>query len=347
MSQAELDIMKQNQVVSRLRSTQLALTDSVTRRTAEIELLNVKIKTISGLLMTGDIAYRTQTEELLSMRETLEKEVQQMKRLRSRVHHRRALQLEQIRLQKSLIQESGKCRGLEDELEKPLNVHRWRLLEGTNPELAQLVRMNMELRDRITLKMAVLMRMRALKSQLSAKSVVLEGHLSKGYNGNIHEEFDFLYNVLHAKVKQLGMIETQFFGQTNSLLGQKEQVKTIRAMVRHEKEEYFDAKKKVKEIRETFSLGESPAKEQQPNGIGEHKLIGGGFRVDGIVRNDLRVQMSSLSPTAGKSGVKSSLGSPAIVQPRSSTQLQKKVPRGWNPQRGPLKTTLATVSGPR
>jgi hypothetical protein len=346
MSQATLDIMKQNQVVSNLRSTQLALNDSVTRRTAEIELLKVKIKTISGLLMTGDMAYRTQTCNLIEMKRVLEREVEQMRTLGTRVHHRRALQLEQIRLQKSLIQESGKCRGLEDELEKPLNIHRWRLLEGTNPELAQLVRMNMELRDRITLKLAALMRLRALKAKFAAHSIVLDGHLRRGYNGNIRDEFDFLYNVLRTKVKQLAVVEAQVFGQTDSVLGKKEQVKTIRAMVRHEKEEFFDAKKKVKAIRET--LGGSPGKEQCPNGVGEHKLIGGGFLVDGIVRNmDAHAQLSSLSPVATKSGVKSSLGSPAIVQPRSSTQLQKKIPRGWNPQRGPLKSALATVSRPR
>jgi hypothetical protein len=349
MSQAELDILKQNQVSKDLRSSQLSLNDSVTRRTSEIEILKVKVHTISGILGMGDIAYHQQTAQLVRLRDELEAEMQRQKRLLSLVHHRRALQLEQIRIEKSLIQESGKCRALEDELEKPVNVHRWRFLEGTNPELSQLLRMIMELRDRLMLKLLVLVRMREEYAKLTETSKVLDKHLRNGYNGVIQDEFDFLNAVLRQKTKQLGMIEDQVFGQTDSLTQQRDQVKTIRSLVRREKEGYFDAKHKVKEFR-TGSLNAQSGEQEAPTV--EHRLIGGGFAVAGIVKPDAQESLSRptpLSPPVRKqslgSPTKMSFGSPSIVQPRSASVLQKKVPRGWNPQRGPLSTLLPTVSG--
>jgi hypothetical protein len=99
------------------------------------------------------------------------------------VSHQRGLMLEQIWLQKSLLQESGKCRALKDILEKPINVHGWRFLKGTSPELAQLLRMAHEIRDCLMLKICVLQRLMADRDKLKAQVKVLDIHLLNGYQG--------------------------------------------------------------------------------------------------------------------------------------------------------------------
>jgi len=42
-------------------------------------------------------------------------------------------------LQKELIEEKLKVRGLSDELENPMNVHRWRKLEGTDSDTYEMI----------------------------------------------------------------------------------------------------------------------------------------------------------------------------------------------------------------
>jgi len=44
------------------------------------------------------------------------------------------LKKEVLHLQKELLEERTKVKALSEELENPMNVHRWRKLEGTDPE---------------------------------------------------------------------------------------------------------------------------------------------------------------------------------------------------------------------
>jgi hypothetical protein len=342
-SQAELDGMKQSQVVADLKHNILALTGMVTSRSNEVRLSEQKISTIFGLLSMGNMAYSKQTAQLEDLHVALSNEVQKCQHLANRVSHRRALMLEEIRVQKALLVERGKCRGLEDEAEKPLNVHRWRLLEGANPELSQLLRMAHELRERLMDKIVVLQRLRNAKKRLAQRSSELDGHLAKSYAGDIMEEMDYLNGLIKQKAKQLTAIDRQLSGQTNTVVGQKSEVITMRTMVRDEKAEYFGTKKKVDEIRASTAIEKSrPGITAASNGA-ETRFIGGGFAVGDVASVDLTDQWTVMNHVNRKDMI-SQVTTAHVVQPRSVSTAQKRMPPGWNPSRQPLRPRLATVS---
>jgi hypothetical protein len=338
MSQADLDTVKQKQVVSDLSSSLFSLNTSVTNRTREIAVIKQKIHNVSGLLGMGNMGYLSQAEQLDSLRAQLLTEVERCRGLKGKVHHRRALQMEEIRLMKAMIKEGAKCRALEDELEKPLNVHRWRFLDGTNPHMAQLLKMNHELRERLMFKITVLAHLRQVKRRLKRASEKLEIHLVRGYNGNINDEFEFLNGALHQKARQLAMIESQVLGQTPTIQDHQGQVRTIRSMVRVEKAQLYDTKQKISVFRSPTGLGRSHSKISEQNDVPESHFIGGGFAVAGVVRPHL-----DASPAKNRVQV-SVLVSPQIIHPKSISMLQKKPPRGWNANRGPLRPMLPTVA---
>jgi hypothetical protein len=294
-----------------------------------------KIHTISGLMNMGDMAYQTQAGQLDTLKSQLLADVNRQRILTQNVHHQRALKCEQVRLLKALVLEKGKERALEDELEKPLNVHRWRFIEATNPHLSQLLKMNLELRDRLMLKLTVLHRLKQAKHSLKKKADLLDVHLMRGYSGNINDEFEFLNGVLRQKSRQLVAIEGQVLGQTDSVVEHKGQIRTIRCMVREEKGEYYDTKQKMNTIRSPTALGRSRIKASGDDN--ESRFIGGGFAVAGVVRNQLL-----LSPTQKRSA----LQSPQIVHPKSVSMLQRKLPNGWSQNRVPLQPVLPIVSSP-
>jgi hypothetical protein len=261
-----------------------------------------------------------------------------------RVSHLKMLNLEAIRVAKMLLLEQGKVRALEDDLEKPLNVHRWRFLEGTNPELAQLLRMNVELRERLMYRIFVLVRVRKEQKDLQGKASLLERRLSFGYTGNINEEFAFLADALKQKVKQLAIMNTAVVGKSQNVTGQKGEVLTMRGIIREEKAEYYDRKKKMDEIRASSALhknGNKPVMASQNNSV----YIGGGFAVAGVIRQDITesVQAPAMSPPPKKTPQSILLG-PQIVHPRSASMMQPKLPHGWNPSRGALNPRLPSAS---
>lgn len=49
------------------------------------------------------------------------------------------LKQEVFHLERDLMKWRLKCRALEEELQNPMNIHRWRKLEGSDPELLDLL----------------------------------------------------------------------------------------------------------------------------------------------------------------------------------------------------------------
>ena len=56
---------------------------------------------------------------------------------------------EVLQLQKDLLQEKAKVKALKTELENPLNVHRWRKLEGNDPSTLELINKIQSLQRRL------------------------------------------------------------------------------------------------------------------------------------------------------------------------------------------------------
>jgi hypothetical protein len=56
---------------------------------------------------------------------------------------------EVLQLQKDLLQEKAKVKSLKTELENPLNVHRWRKLEGNDPSTLELINKIQSLQRRL------------------------------------------------------------------------------------------------------------------------------------------------------------------------------------------------------
>ena len=59
------------------------------------------------------------------------------------------LKKEVLQLQKDLLQEKTKVKNLKCELESPLNIHRWRMLEGKDPSTLELIQKIQSLQKRL------------------------------------------------------------------------------------------------------------------------------------------------------------------------------------------------------
>ena len=102
-------------------------------------MLYEKIHIQDSMLQQGEQQYvkrltdlkrvKTEVREQKSVLEELQEKTLAIKDLKKEVHF----------LQKELLEEQVKVRCLSEELENPMNVHRWRKLEGTDPEAFELI----------------------------------------------------------------------------------------------------------------------------------------------------------------------------------------------------------------
>lgn len=235
-----LKSIKSQTKVSETRNNYIFNEASVLREKAEAIKWNIKCE-------AGQ--YAKIKQKVADLKAELIKLVQKKKELLTISQHRDVLFREYIQAQKTLLGYRGKVTALEEELEKPINVHRWVFLEGTNPEHLNLIKMTMSLRSRLISKLSTIER---LKNDLQVAKDELEKakkHMKEESKEDNEIKKSFYNDVLAQKDRQLKIIEQNISQQSLVVDEGKESVVEIRGTLRDTKLEYFALKKKVEEAR--------------------------------------------------------------------------------------------------
>jgi hypothetical protein len=342
VNEGGLDIRKQKQVLLSVVATTQATERETTRKVAEHDLLTEKARLLGSLINRAHAAYQRIAEDVDSRMVDLNVEIDRQKQLLQVKRYSKILRLECLRIEKSLLLEQGKEKGLEEEIEKPMNIHRWRFMDATNPELADMTRMNVTLRDRLNNMIHRLDRLKKIRDTLLESANIQERHLQQGYGGNYNEERAFLTDVLREKNRLLHQMQTQASQQGQRLAGTREGVMTVRVMIKQGKTQLYETREKTEKIRAKTVIGRRPLAKLEQSTVGgtpksEAKFVGGGFAVGGTVN----IQ-SPAAERMTKTGRAPTLVAPDAT-PRghwTKQRLPKTAPRGWSPKRRPLSPWL-------
>lgn len=98
-----------------------------------------KIKILQSTLSKGETQYKERLEDIRLLQFTiadLKSELRIVKKSASQISD---LRKEVYNLQQQLLNERLQVKALSEELENPLNYHRWRKLEGTDPDSWEMI----------------------------------------------------------------------------------------------------------------------------------------------------------------------------------------------------------------
>merc|ERR1719253_2216768 len=104
------------------------------RRNEELALLYEKIKIQQSTLQKGEIQYNERVKEVERLRGEIRKTKSDVALARQQVTNVDSLKREVHHLGKTLLREEAKLKALQEEMSNPMNVHRWRELEGSDPQ---------------------------------------------------------------------------------------------------------------------------------------------------------------------------------------------------------------------
>lgn len=353
ISEAELAAKKEKQVTVDIKFSSEMITSTTSKRKAETKILYEKTHILQSLLDKGTVAFQRLNEQIEDLKEELNRVVYFNKKLNQRNRHGNTLKIEMIRIEKALLCEQGKAKALETELENPFNIHRWTIIEGTDPELANLLRMNVSLRDRLMVIISQLQRLNQSKKELEEKYVVQEKHLMKSYGGDYEQERAFLISLLKKMDYQLKEMREQASYQQNEVNDSKENVFTVRTMVREEKTELLNTKKKVEKVRGKTACGTRSRKPLQPSVYQpsmnkEVKFVGGGFAV-GTIQFPTKSEVKPRTQTRIRNAPELVLPSKSKSPRRPETSIgvktpKKALPHGWNSKRSPIQPLMPTAA---
>lgn len=134
IDEADQERQRQRNELSSVISERNLLTNQLMKRNEELNEMYEKIKTQRGDLKVGERNYLKYCEQLLELQVKIRDLVAVHNDTIVGISNYDELKFKNVQLEKEILKEETKSRALMDELEVPMNVHRWRILESSDPK---------------------------------------------------------------------------------------------------------------------------------------------------------------------------------------------------------------------
>ena len=152
ISEAEAEKAKQKKDYEMVMNERDILSTQLIKRDEELHLLYEKIKIQKSTLKKGEIYYQQKMEDIWKLKNQIKDTKRQLIDAQKETQCIPDLKREIYLLEQELLEQKQKAKFLSDELEKPLNVHRWRKLESTDIETYELIQKIQSLQKRLIAK---------------------------------------------------------------------------------------------------------------------------------------------------------------------------------------------------
>ncbi|NWI96542.1 CFA58 protein, partial [Pitta sordida] len=237
IAEADAEKVRQKKEFDKVLSERHALGTQLIHRNEEVALLYEKIKIQQAILNRGEKDYQQRMEDfrllkleikrLRSQKGILGKSVANVEELRFELHH----------MQKELLKEQARCKILEDELQKPIKVHRWRRLEASDPTTYELILKVQRLQKRLISKTNEVIEKEFLLQEKEKLYVELRQVLAKQPGPEATQQLQQYRHTLQETTKQLKVLSAEL----NMYEGQSKEYKRE---IERLNNELLDVKKK-------------------------------------------------------------------------------------------------------
>eukprot|EP00873_Tetraselmis_striata_P013169 jgi/Tetstr1/433433/TSEL_022707.t1 len=242
------------------------------RRNDELALLYEKIKIQQSTLNKGQIQYRDRLNEIRVLKIKLNDLKRELHILKNSVANIDVLKREVHHLGRELLQERTKVKALSEELENPLNVHRWRKLEGSDPSTYELIQKIQTLQKRLIAKTEEVVEKDLLIQEKEKLYVELKNILARQPGPEVAEQLSVYQANLREKTKQMKAMASElnmFQAQVNEY---KYEIERLTRDLNDMKRKYFEHKR-----REQLDKDRSTKVMAPPMGGSQARFTGGGF----------------------------------------------------------------------
>jgi hypothetical protein len=226
-------------------------------------------------------AWQTLCDQVATLETELRANVDREQLLLTERRRTDSLRLEVLRLEKMLLYATGQFHALQNEAANPRNVHRWAVLQGSDPAHWELISMRIALAEEVHLRRKRLDAVEAIKTELQKVVDNMALRLRKSYGGRIYEEVDAASRILREKSAQLIAMEETLRRQKPTLESRQSQVQSARSEAREERLETSSARQQYNEIQLAAGDpgGEQPIRAPCVPVAPRGRFIGGGFSV--------------------------------------------------------------------
>lgn len=147
-------------------------------------------------------------------------------------------------MQKELLEQQQKIKYLTDELEKPLNVHRWRKLESTDIETYELIQKIQSLQKRLISKTEEVSEKDVLIQEKEKLYIELKNILAKQSGPEVTEKLQIYQQNLKERSKQLKEMVLELKNYQSQVHAYRFEIDRVDKIIEDAKKTYYQMKSK-------------------------------------------------------------------------------------------------------
>lgn len=174
-------------------------------------------------------------------------------------------------LGRELLRERTKVKALSEELENPLNVHRWRKLEGSDPSTYEMIQKIQVLQKRLIAKTEEVVEKDLLIQEKEKLYVELKNILARQPGPEVAEQLSLYQGNLREKTKQMKAMASELNMYQAQVNEYKYEIERLMRELAEMKRKYFEHKRRENAQRAATGVVPSPANPSQ------NRFTGGGF----------------------------------------------------------------------
>ncbi|XP_071574456.1 cilia- and flagella-associated protein 58, partial [Temnothorax nylanderi] len=216
IQRADIDIGHRKKDIDNVMNERDILGTQLVRRNDELGLQYGRIKVLNRTLQCGEIQYNQRLEDIRLLKFEVKRLRTEKMLFAKNILNVSDLRQEVFHLNRDLTKEKLKVTALEEEIQTPLNIHRWQKLEGMDPTTFELIKKVQTLQKRI-LKMSSDMIDKERKLKDTEKLYVnLRDVLSKQPNLQITTNLNKVKNLLRKRGEKIKVSIIGRFGYLKS-----------------------------------------------------------------------------------------------------------------------------------
>ncbi|XP_066278982.1 cilia- and flagella-associated protein 58-like [Branchiostoma lanceolatum] len=280
IAEADAERMRQKKELDQVISERDILGTQLVRRNDELALLYEKIKIQQSTLNKGEIQYRQRLEDIRLLKLEIKKLRREKAILTKNCANVDDLRREVYHIQRELLRERTRCKALEEELENPMNIHRWRKLEGSDPSTYEMIQKIQTLQKRLIQKTEEVVEKELLIQEKEKLYVELKHILARQPGPEVAEQLQIYQQALKEKNKQLKSMASELNMYDSQNSEYKYEIERLARELQDVKKKYFMQKKKEQQQKERErALQQAGAPIIQPQRTDQPRFTGGGFNL--------------------------------------------------------------------
>jgi len=279
---ADAERLRQKKELDQVINERDILGTQLIRRNDELALLYEKIKIQQSTLNKGEIQYRQRLEDIRLLKLEVKKLRREKNILLKSVANVDELRRELFHVQRELLRERTRCKALEEELENPMNIHRWRKLEGSDPSTYEMIQKIQTLQRRLISKTEEVVSKEMSIQEKEKLYIDLKQILARQPGPEVAEQLQIYQQSLKDKTKQMKAMSSELNMCEAQNSEYRYEIETLVRELHDAKNKYYMQKRKERNLKERerhMTGGMIPPLISSQRQESVNRFTGGGFNL--------------------------------------------------------------------